>query len=381
MPEIIPSIPFEQLSDLITIDSTPANTLTLTNVTITVGAGKDFATIQEAIDFFQGKIVSGTCTIDVDAGSYAENLTFDSIQVMPGATLWLKGDTRALAGLSFVDHTYGGNSESRTNGGARDAACALANSTTNITVTITGGDPDFDADNWVNGDLLLVYDNAGAITEKTISSTSNKTITLTATAPTIGNTGTAVCLCPNRVISIASGTAINIQIQGVKITGFYIKSAAATGTLINLTKSYSTLEFSNMAFRKAAICLQNIGILTSTAGCISFWEPASYGIYATANAYSTIHYVTFIKNYSGIYTYNGNIIVGYYSKAVGCTAGFYALGNNYQDFAYSSTINNTTGFFAGTGAFINALLCNARATGNINTSNTDGITGSYVNIS
>jgi hypothetical protein len=298
MNEIIPFDLLDQLNDLIATDSTPADMLAsdyiAADITKTVGSGKEFAAIQEAINWFKGKIISGTCTIEVDAGTYAENLTFASILVMPGSTLWLKGDTRTLAGLTYVDHGYGANSEGRTNGGAADAACALANSTTNITVTVTGGDPDFDTDNWVNGDLLLVYDNAAAITEKTISSTSNKTITLTTTAPTIGNTGTAICLCPNRVISIASGTAINIQIQGVKITGFYIKSAAATGTLINLTKSYSTLEFSNMAFRKAAICLQNIGILTSTAGCISFWEPASYGIYATANASSTIYYVTFI---------------------------------------------------------------------------------------
>lgn len=381
MPQIIPSPSLDQLIDLLNTDSSPANTLTLTDVTVTVGPGKDFTTIQEAINYFVGKIVSGTCIIEVDAGTYAENLTFASILVMPGSTLWLKGDTRTLAGLTYVDHGYGANSEGRANGGAADAACALANSTTNITVTVTGGDPDFDADSWVNGDLLLVYDNAGAITEKTISSTSNKTITLTATAPTIGNTGTAVCLCPNRIISIASGTAIDIQIPGVKVTGFYIKSAVATGTLISLPKDVSTLDFGNMATWKGATGLSTIGILNYILGCISFWEAASRGILITSNAASSIYYVTFIKCGLGIYDYNGSLVLDYYSKAVGCVTGYLGYGNNYSEHVYTSAINNTTGFSAMKGAFISALACNARATGNISNTATDGVTGSYVNFS
>jgi hypothetical protein len=351
----------------------------VSNITKTVGADKDYATIQEAINYFMGKTVSGTCTIAVDAGTYAENLTFASIQIMPGATLWLKGDTRTLAGLTYVDHTHGANSEDRTNGGSTDAACALATSVNDITVTVTGTDPDFNADSWVNGDKLLVYDNAGAITEKTINSTSNKTISLTAAAPTVGGSGSAVALCPNRIISLGDGTGITVNITGVTISGFYIKSSVATGYGININIGASAV-LQNILVRKfyASIAIIS-GQAYATVGCMSSWEAAAYGFQARLSGYSSIHYLSIIKcTLYGIFNEGGDLLYSYRSKAVGCSIGYWTSFNSCLYLYANSAINNTTGFYATSGGFIDATSSNARSTGNGTLSATDGLTGSYV---
>jgi hypothetical protein len=370
----------DQLIDLLNTDRPAASSgsIVVEDVTVTVGAGKAYATIQEAINYFVGKIVSGTCIIEVDAGVYAESLTFASILVMPGSVLWLKGDTRDLTGLTYTDNLYGANSEARTNGGKTDAACALANATTNITVTVTGGDPSFDSDGWGSGDTVLVLPNTKVPAEYTISSTSGKTITLTETAPTIGQQGTAICLCPNRVLIVDSGTAIEIQIQGVKITGFYVISAASTGYLVSLSSPIASLELGNIVIYKSQVGIYTIGLLSQIGGCISIWGTASYGIYAYIGAEASINYLSLVKCGTGTYAYCSGMITARYSKALSNTAGFDGRANSFYDVQYSSFCNNTVGVKAYLGAFIYALNCNARAYNNTPNSATDGLSGSYV---
>jgi pectin methylesterase-like acyl-CoA thioesterase len=158
-------------------------------VTKTVGSGKDFTTIQAAIDWFEARIITGACYIDADAGTYDEAVDFSGLLIAGGASLTLRGDTRVLAGLSFVDGAAI-NRGALANGGSGTGA--LSNAGANITVTGTITNPDFDADSWGSGDKILVYDNAGAITEHTIDSVLNNVITLTAASPAIGNDATAM---------------------------------------------------------------------------------------------------------------------------------------------------------------------------------------------
>jgi len=66
-------------------------------------AGGDFTTIQAAYDYFaDGKLVDG-CKISVDAGTYAENLVFADLLATGDSRLVIEGDTRSLAGLSYVN--------------------------------------------------------------------------------------------------------------------------------------------------------------------------------------------------------------------------------------------------------------------------------------
>jgi len=75
-------------------------------VTRTVGTGKNHATVQAAIDWFVGMNIVGDCYINVDAGSYDEAVTVDEIFVGKSGGLTIRGDTRSLAGLTYVS---GGN--------------------------------------------------------------------------------------------------------------------------------------------------------------------------------------------------------------------------------------------------------------------------------
>lgn len=206
--------------------------LLVNGATITVGVGKDYATIQEAIDYLKNKILYGNTTIAVDAGNYDEAVSFESILLSPGATLTLQGDSRALAGMSFVDGAAM-NPEAIANGGS--GVCTLVSSTTTeandtITVTGAGGNPDYDADGWGAGDKILTYDNLGNILDYTILSATNNVILLNAPGPQLGNDATAICLLPNRAINRSTaGPCVDISaIRGIYIDGFYLESSTGT---------------------------------------------------------------------------------------------------------------------------------------------------------
>lgn len=196
-------------------------------VTKTVkAAGGDFTAVQAAVDWFKGPILIGDSIIDVDPGAYDEAIVFENILVAPGATLTLRGDVRDLAGLSFVDGCDI-NKEGLTNGGS--GVGTLANAAAVVTITGAGGNPDFDADGWGNGDAALIFDNGGATNEYGINSTLNATITLAVAAPAIGNDSTVVCLLPDRRIErTVSGAGPCIEVvgcRGIQISGFYLVSA------------------------------------------------------------------------------------------------------------------------------------------------------------
>jgi hypothetical protein len=80
------------------------------NTTITVGAGKDYATIQGALDSLNGYIISGcTVSINCDAGTYNESLVADGFTCTADGLVQVDGDTRASAGIGYevtaVNHT------------------------------------------------------------------------------------------------------------------------------------------------------------------------------------------------------------------------------------------------------------------------------------
>jgi hypothetical protein len=82
-----------------------SNVRLLDGITKTVkAAGGDYTTIQSAIDFFEGGKLVTDCTIEVDAGTYTENVVISAALHTTGdGQLLVQGDTRDLAGLSYVN--------------------------------------------------------------------------------------------------------------------------------------------------------------------------------------------------------------------------------------------------------------------------------------
>lgn len=74
--------------------------LTEKRTAFTVGAGKNFSTVQDAINFWAGKVPSAATTISVDAGTYAEALLFNNHPYADKCTY--QGDTRTAAGQHFA---------------------------------------------------------------------------------------------------------------------------------------------------------------------------------------------------------------------------------------------------------------------------------------
>jgi hypothetical protein len=270
---------------------------TLKDEVITVGGTDDtFSTIQTAIDSLKQYRITGNCRIDVDAGTYDEAVVFSDLLIDAGATLTLRGDTRVLAGLSYVDGADC-NQAGLTNGGS--GACALANAGNDITVTGGGGNPDFDADGWVNGDTILVYDNAGATTEETIDSVLNNVITLTAAAPAVGNDATAICLLPNRRIERTSaGPCIHIDsTRGIILDGFYLITStgddchginAQVGAFVVIWNLVVSPEDRGLQIA-SALCRAD-----ASTGAISVWG-ASLGIASNLGSYIDAQYVIAIE--------------------------------------------------------------------------------------
>lgn len=70
-----------------------------TDRTITVGVGKDFATIQEAIDSLK-KRIDANITINVDAGTYAEDVLIKGF--VGGGILTLQGGSNLATAENFI---------------------------------------------------------------------------------------------------------------------------------------------------------------------------------------------------------------------------------------------------------------------------------------
>lgn len=288
------------------------------SVTRTVRAsGGNHTTIQAAIDWFKGKVIIGACIIDVEAGTYSETITIEDIFIATTGSLTIQGDTRLLAGLAYVDGCAI-NPGALTNGGS--GAGALSNVTTTLTVTGASTSPDFDADGWGSGDKLLTYSNSNVSAEFTVSSVANNVWTLTATAPTIGNDGTAIALKPNRIISRATaGATVTVDgVRGVKFQGFHFDTATGANCI--------------------GVQVNN-GALVEIANCST--DAEDYGYYADG-------YFSAIKADGGAVT------------AWVCDRGFFANQTG-QIIAMKSAAQacTTYGYIANNFAYLNASNCNA----------------------
>lgn len=340
--------------------------LFLTGVTRTVGAAGDHLTIQAAIDWFANRRVNyGANVIDVDAAAYDEAVEFSDIVLAAGATLTLEGDTRALVGISYVDGASC-NRAAIANGGS--GVCALANAGNNITVTGTVGNPDYDAAGLVNGDRILVYDNAGATTIETIDSVLNNVITLTAAAPAVGNDATSICILPDRSIErTAAGPCIQVSsVRGVSIDGWYLESAAGaschgiaadTAALVVAENTATNVEDNGIWADAAYSTIRSVG------GAVSCWG-STHAARATSAAQVILNYGVSVACTTGFSCAFFGFFFGTRMIAVEATTGFTATHFSYLYAGFGTARQNTTGYFAGQRGYTYAAATNANNNGN-----------------
>lgn len=350
-------------------------TIIVDSTTRTVkAAGGDFTTIQAAIDWFADKkILYGANYIDVDATAYDEAVDFSGIFCVPGATLTLRGDTRVLVGLTYVDtvadNTDAMNKADLANGG--DGICTLSNAGNNITVAGSIANPDFDAAGLVNGDRVLAYDNAGVIALHTIDSVLNNVITLTAAAPALGNDGTAVCLLPNRSIErTVAGPCIQVtgQVKGIVVDGFYLESAAGAScdgifmyngpevTLHNLVTYVEDFGFHVTTGTPA---------LVAQSGDISVWG-GSRGVVLSRTAFATLWYLIVVgASAYGYLVSDSSGMSAAYAQAITCVNGFQVQQLSWAYLANGVARQNTNvGYYAGFRGYIQATTADANNNGN-----------------
>lgn len=216
------------------------------DLTVTVGGAGDFVTIQAAVDWFKSWIIKGACVIDViDATNFAEAVSFAGILVAPGASLTLQGDTRTLAGLSYVVGAIC-NPQALANGGTFNNLnrCTLTVNAVGDQITVSGGtvDPDFDdgvTGVWGDGDWVLVFGNDDIIYEREVNAilgANDNIVELKVALPAAAFPGgggalddaSAICLLPNRRITQAAGYTLTVAaVRGVCIDGFTLRNTGA----------------------------------------------------------------------------------------------------------------------------------------------------------
>lgn len=330
------------------------------SVTKTVrAAGGDFTTIQGAINFFKNKLIVGSCVIDVESATYAESVSVVDLFIGATGSLKIQGDTRVLAGQSYVDGAET-NTSGLANGGT--GVFTLTNAGNDITITGATTNPDFDADGWGNGDKILTYDNAGAVAEHTISSTLNNVITLTGAAPALGNDATAIMLQPDRNITGGGFTSLTVDlVKGVQVTGFYLTGQVGV-TIIN--GAFCTIR--NCATRPVGngFVVQSLySVLDCGQGSVSSWD-ANQAFRSTGGANLLALASVAVGSTVGYRCQIFSVLNAQNGVGVNCTTAFDTqIFANLELFAAYAR-QNTTGYKAQSFSFIRALSTSAKNNGN-----------------
>jgi len=338
------------------------------DLTVTVGAAGDFASLQAAIIWIRNWIIKGACVIEeLDEAAYDEAVEFSGLLVAPGSTLTLKGDVRVLAGLSYVDGALC-NQAALANGGS--GTCGISNLGAVITVTGTVTNPDFDADGWIAGDRLLVYNNAHAIAIYDIDSTLNNTITLTVAAPAIGDDGTAICLIPNRSIDRSvAGYCVDVNgCRGIILDGWYLETGSGATCWGAYAHANAMMTLQNVVTyaEDIGICIQGANTdAYASDGAVSVWGGAD-GMNAQSGYMECYYLVVIGASSRGYYSTHGGKIIAPYALAIHIGArGFYATYTGYIYAAFATARQCvTTGYETYGMSFILANSTTALCNGN-----------------
>lgn len=226
----------------------------------TIGAAGDYATLAAALaafDRFEG--TTWTLLEDVSEAFGPGDSKSGSLTIV--------GDTRALAGVCYVHGAAPSSGYGTALAGS--GAATLSNSGNDIVVACATTNPDFST--LAAGDLVSVVSDAGARTVETVYSVSSNTITLTGTAPTVGGSGSSVCILPNRkwsyggnLLTVGGGGGLTLEAKGVR----FVKTGTAAATAISVAYPLNVLLLANCVVEteSTAGTASSILLLVSSAG-------------------------------------------------------------------------------------------------------------------
>lgn len=269
-----------------------------------------FKTIQHAIDSLGDQNVEQT-TISIAAGTYNENIDFQSILNSKSTKLSLVGDTRALAGVGIANNSFWNATATPAvpvGGGAGSVAVLSAISGTNtLTLTNSGSgiQPNFTAAGGViPGDTVVLRADNGAFNSYIVQSVAPTQLTFTTNVlNTVGATpttlGGAMCLVPNVTIKPTSGTVIN-QAAQVTLQGLTIEpSSAAVGIYAN---AQSVTRIKNVLINGGSIGINTSELTTTVSG-----SPRDISAGSFVYCDSSYGFTLFNQSVAGIVLLNTNL--------------------------------------------------------------------------
>ncbi len=286
------------------------------SITLTVGSGKNFSTIQGALDFIKNIHVFSVI-VQVDPGTYSESLDFSDIR----GFVSIEGDTRVLAGISYID----GVDVDSNAAGSGEGQVSIVNSANNVIVVGNTTNPDFTG--WVSGDKVLIKGNDEVIYERTIDSVSGNTITLTTTAPTISDHGSAITIVPN--VRISAETVVNNRFLTVKFYGIEFYSSGISLTIDNSSVAVTRTVVYSTGTR--ACVVDRGGRIHAHGGEVAFVLSISadsgWCLFVSNKSIALVNYVKFLTSsvagysgqVSGVMSIFGSRVSGYKMVVSGTT--------------------------------------------------------------
>lgn len=387
------------------------------SVTKRVGTGQEFTTIQDAIDWFQGKTITTDCYIDVDAGTYTEDLVLGGVVCYNGAKLYIRGDTNTSSGYTCVVGTAGravpGNRLALANLGTGNTTAAVGGGGTTLTFTMSTANPDFDAAG-VNLSVRYYDVATGNNGTFTLVSAVNNVLTVGGadTWPAgMANLGSAICFLPNRileghitmyegawvlqgfVVHETSGDCITLETDGVlKLRSCFVYGSDSDGIVVaksaRLERSYynsiwentsygvrcgttTALRFSGGADVSYIGFVDNGNTAIRAVGAVTVlaWYTmlagGSYGVYATGSASVYCQYaVAVVAATIGFYSARASHVDVSNGIALSCQYGYYVDINAAMIASSCTAQGNTTGYYACTNAYMYANSTVANNNGN-----------------
>lgn len=350
-------------------------------LTLTVGTSKNFSTLQSAIDMMATLDVVD-CVIQLDPGTYTENVSITRLNTNKVTDLIIKGDTRRFVGMTLVSGATG-NIFGIT--GMGSGTMTLSNVTTTIVAIGSVTNPDFTAAGLVVGDRVMIRDSAGTGNDLTVASVGTNSFTVNAApANAVTGNGCYIIFKPNVIVQnsgnpnitflIESGNLSLIGIEIINKSGASDYYAAIETFRSRLCMSNCVIRVENVAAGKLQRGVQiydgelyfanpAIGYLGSISGPVSLINySASKGsscgiLVGNSRVYTN---GVFIANFStGYYMGNASNSQSSYSEFVDCTNGF-DLERSIIDITSSGIISATNGVLGNYKSFVVGLDTSAR---------------------
>ena len=222
--------------------SPPSGVNTISVPTIFGGADLSKPTIQEAINFFTDNNVSDG-KILVAPGTYFETLKINKIssglssntKVYPYNGFTIRGDTRRIGGITYLQNGYNTNQENLTGFGTNYAPVTLVDGPNTIQVTGVAG-LNFTTMGLVVGDKIKIRDNSGAVSDRNITVVGTDTLTYDGSDLTVGGKGSSLVLCPNVQIFGTTSDDVILYMSGASLVleGVWFNSSLSGGSAANL---------------------------------------------------------------------------------------------------------------------------------------------------